>query len=401
MPSLEDLQQIAKKTPKRIVLVVIDGLGGLPHSETGKTELETAHTPNLDRLAQEGICGLIDPVSPGIIPGSTPGHLALLGYDPLSFSIGRGVLEALGVGFELKRGDLAVRGNFCTVNEKGLVVDRRAGRITQGKCVELCQKLSQIKPAGAQLFALPVKEHRFALVFRGNDLSPDLPDTDPQATGFFPHSPTPLSPKANTAARVVNEFLSQAKEILVDSHPTNMVLLRGFSTLPHLPSMSRVFKLSPAAIASYPMYRGLAKLVGMEVLKTGSTIEDEIETLVGHYEKYDFFYVHVKQTDTAGEDGDFEAKAKVIEEIDALLPQVLKLELDVLMVTGDHSTPAVLKGHSWHPVPFVLRSNFCFPDEVTEFNERACIKGKLGRFPATQVMPLALANALKLKKFGA
>ena len=401
MLSFEDFKKIVKRTSTKIVLLVVDGLGGLPHANTGKTELETARTPNLDRLAHEGLCGLIDPVSPGITPGSAPGHLALFGYDPLQFCIGRGVLEALGIGFELRPGDLAARGNFCTVDEQGLVADRRAGRIPQEKCVELCQKLSQVKLPGVELFALPVREHRFALVLRGDNLSSDLPDTDPQATGLPPRELIPLSSQAEPTAKLMNKFLTQAREILASSRPANMVLLRGFSTLPHLPSMSEVFKLDPAAIAAYPMYRGLAKLVGMKVLETGSSIAEEFETLARHYEEHDYFYLHVKGTDSAGEDGDFERKVRIIEEVDALIPKVLSLNPDVLLVTGDHSTPAVLKGHSWHPVPFLLYSPWCFPDEVSEFSERACLKGRLGRFSAIHIMPLALANALKLNKFGA
>ncbi|RLC71180.1 MAG: phosphoglycerate mutase [Chloroflexi bacterium] len=401
MLPLEDFKKLAKKTSTKVVLLVVDGLGGLPHPDTGKTELETAQTPNLDRLAREGLCGLIDPVSPGITPGSAPGHLALFGYDPLRFRIGRGVLEALGIGFELRYGDLAARGNFCTVDEQGLVADRRAGRIPQEKCVELCQKLSQISLPGVELFVLPVREHRFALVLRGDNLSPDLPDTDPQVTGLPPRTLTPLSPQAESTVRLVNEFLARAREILADSHPANMVLLRGFSTLPHLPPMSEVFKLNPAAIAAYPMYRGLAKLVGMKVLESGQKIEEEFETLKMHYPEHDYFYLHVKGTDSAGEDGDFERKVRIIEEVDALLPRVLSLNLDVLLVTGDHSTPAALRAHSWHPVPILLHSRWCLPDEVSEFGERACARGGLGRFPAVEVMPLALAHALKLDKFGA
>ena len=311
------------------------------------------------------------------------------------------MLEALGIGFELKKGDLAARGNFCTVNEQGLVTDRRAGRIPQKMCVELCHKLGRIKLPGVELFVLPVREHRFALVLRGENLFPDLPDTDPQATGLPPRELIPLSSQAEPTAKLMNEFLTQAREILADSHPANMVLLRGFSTLPHLPPMSEVFKLNPAAIAAYPMYRGLAKLVGMRILETGSALEEEFETLKLHYPEHDYFYLHVKGTDSAGEDGDFERKVRIIEEVDALIPEVLSLNPDVLLVTGDHSTPAALRAHSWHPVPILLHSRWCLPDEVSEFSERACARGGLGKFPAVEVMPLALAHALKLDKFGA
>ena len=401
MIGFEKLRSLTKQTPSKIVLLVIDGLGGLPRPETGKTELETANTPNLDQLAKKSLCGLIDPVSPGITPGSGPAHLALFGYDPLNFLIGRGVLETLGVDFELEEEDIAVRGNFCTVDERGLIIDRRAGRLPTEKNIELCRLLSRIELDEAKLFVVPVKEHRFVVVFRGQGLSAELADSDPQQSGVSPKDVLPLSPEASKTAELANKFVSKAKEILVHSHPANMILLRGFSKRPNLPSMSEVYKLNPAAIAVYPMYRGLAKLVGMKVLDAGNTIEDEFETLCRHYSEFDFFYLHVKQSDSAGEDGDFERKVRIIEEVDHLLPKLLNLEPDVLVVTGDHSTPALLKGHGWHPVPILLFSKWCRPDGVEKFSEQACVFGALGRFPAVEVMTLALANALKLEKFGA
>lgn len=401
MLGLDQIKDIARPTPSKIILVVIDGLGGLPHPETGRTELESAKTPNLDRLAREGICGLMDPVGPGIIPGSAPGHLALFGYDPLRFSVGRGVLEALGIDFDLKEGDVAARGNFCTIDGRGLITDRRAGRIPSQKCIELCQLLDGANIEGVNLFVSPVKEHRFVVVFRGEGLSSELGDSDPQRHGVAPKAVIALSSEAPKAADIANEFIARARAALADHYPANMVLLRGFSQYPDFPKMSEVFKLRPAAIASYPMYRGLAKVVGMEPLSTGTTIEEELATLAQHYDSYDFFFLHVKETDIAGEDGDFDRKVRIIEEVDSALPRLIGLNPDVIIVTGDHSTPAVLKGHSWHPIPFLLHSQWCRPDPVEEFSERACSFGSLGRFLATHVMPLALANALKLDKFGA
>ena len=382
-------------------MLVIDGIGGLPHPETGKTELETAITPNLDRLAREGICGLIDPVSPGVTPGSAPGHLALFGYDPFRFGIGRGALEAVGIDFDLQGEDIAARGNFCTVDERGLVIDRRAGRISTEKCSELCQMLSKIELGNMQLFVLPVREHRFVVVFRGEALSPDLSDSDSQQIEVAPMAITALRPEARGMAIAANEFVAKAKETLAHKSPANMILLRGFAQRPLFPPMDEIYKLKPAAIAAYPMYRGLARLVGMEVLDTGISIEDELATLSQHLARYDFFFIHVKKTDSLGEDGNFEGKAMAIEEVDAALPKLTSLEPDVIVVTGDHSSPALLKGHSWHPVPFLLHSRWCRPDQVTEFSERACAMGGLGRFSALDVMPLAMANALKLTKFGA
>ena len=401
MTNLEIIKSISLPSPAKIVLLVLDGLGGLPNPETGKTELETARTPNLDRLAADGICGLIDPVGPGITPGSAPGHLALFGYDPVQFTIGRGALEAIGIGFELEPGDVAARGNFCTVDENGLITDRRAGRIPNEKCIELCQLLDGMVIEGVKLFVSPVREHRFVVVFRGVGLVPDISDTDPQQLGIAPKQVTALSPEAERLANVARQFVGQAKEVLAEHHPANMILLRGFARRPHWPSMSEVYKLQPAAIAGYPMYRGLARLVGMDVLETDANIESEIAVLKENYTKYDFFFLHVKQTDAAGEDGDFDRKVKAIEQVDRAVPELIGLEPDVIVVTGDHSTPALLKGHSWHPVPALLYSRWCRPDAVSQFGESSCLAGGLGRLPATQIMPLAMANALKLTKFGA
>jgi len=401
MDNLDLIKLISRSSPTRIILLVIDGLGGLSHPETGKTELETASTPNLDKLAAEGICGLIDPVGPGITPGSAPGHLALFGYDPIAFNIGRGVLEAVGIDFNLQTGDIAARGNFCTVDKKGLITDRRAGRISTDKCAELCRLLDGQVIENVEIIVRPVKEHRFIVVFRGGGLSPNVSDSDPQQMGVPPADITALYPEAEGMASVANQLVAQARAILQEQHLANMVLLRGFSQRPNLPSMSEIYKLRPAAIASYPMYRGLARLAGMEVLETGTSIEDEFKTLTQNYGNYDFFFLHMKGTDAAGEDGDFARKVKILEEIDQALPELVGLQPEVIVVTGDHSTPALLKGHSWHPVSVLLHSRWCRTDRVSEFSESACLSGGLGRLYATQIMPLAMANALKLTKFGA
>ncbi len=401
MSSLDLIRSISITSPIRIVLLVIDGLGGLPNLETGKTELETATTPNLDKLASEGICGLSDPVSPGITPGSAPGHLALFGYDPVSFNVGRGVLEAVGVDFDLKPDDIAARGNFCTVDREGLITDRRAGRISTEKCAELCRLLDGLVIDRVEIIVRPVKEYRFIAVFRGFGLSPELSDSDPQQLSTFPLTITTSSLGAKRMAAVANQFVTHAQVTLAEHYPANMVIFRGFSKHLKFPTMNEIYTLKAAAIAGYPMYRGLARLVGMEVLETGVTIEDEFRTLVDNYGKFDFFFLHIKAADEAGEDGDFDRKVAVIEEVDNLLPELMALRPGVVIVTGDHSTPALLRGHSWHPVPVLLYSRWCRADRVTEFSESACVLGGLGRFPATQIMPLAMANALKLTKFGA
>jgi len=391
---------IAAKT--KIVMLVVDGLGGLPVEPGGPTELEAARTPNLDALAAESICGLSEPIAPGVTPGSGPAHLALFGYDPLRYEIGRGVLEACGIGFPLGPNDVAARGNFCTVDENGLVADRRAGRIPTEKGAELCQLLRGIHLPGVETFVEPVRDYRFVVVLRGEGLSGSLTGTDPQQLGAPPRSVEALIPEAQPTAELLNQWIAQARELLADQRPANMVLLRGPDKTPLLPSMAEVYGLKAAAIAVYPMYRGVAKLVGMDILETGETLEEEVETLKAHWAEYEFFFFHVKKTDSAGEDGDFARKASVIEHVDeAVAPAIASLEPDVFIVTGDHSTPALLKSHSWHPVPTLLHSRYCRPDEVRVFGERACMRGGLGVFPATDLMRLAMANALRLTKYGA
>ncbi|NPV07236.1 MAG: 2,3-bisphosphoglycerate-independent phosphoglycerate mutase [Anaerolineae bacterium] len=401
MDHRELMRQLHTPADTKIVLWVMDGLGGLPLTPGGKTELETASTPNLDALARRGLCGLSVPVAPGITPGSGPSHLALFGYDPVACEIGRGVMEVLGIDFALQAEDVAARGNFCTVDDAGLVTDRRAGRISTEQGAKLCRLLQEIEVPGVQVFVLPVREHRFGLVLRGPGLDPRLSDTDPQAVGKPPLELQALVPEAEATARLARQWLEQAYRVLASHHPANSLLLRGFSQDPALPKMADVYGLKAAAIASYPMYRGLAKLVGMEVLQTGPTFADEIATLEANWDRFDFFYLHLKYTDSRGEDGDFDAKVTVIEEADSFLPRILALGPDVLVVTADHSTPARLKGHSWHPVPTILFSEVCRADQVVEFTENACANGALGLFPAVDIMPLAMANAGRLAKFGA
>jgi 2,3-bisphosphoglycerate-independent phosphoglycerate mutase len=401
MIGFDQIKRISRTSPSKIVLLIIDGVGGLPHPETGKTELESARKPNLNRIAKDSLCGLIDPISPGITPGSAPGHLAIFGYDPVKYNIGRGVAEALGIDFKLKPDDIAARGNFCTIDNKGIITHRRAGRLSTDKNTKLCRLLNDITIDGAEISVLPVKEHRFVLILRGETLSPELADSDPQQIGLAPKKIEALSPQAQKTASIVNEFVSQAGSLLHGQAPANMVLLRGFSRRPDIPSIPEIYKLKPAAIATYPMYRGLARLVGMQVLPGGESITEQLNSLRRYYADYDFFFVHFKSADTKGEDGDFRAKVQAVEELDKALPSLLSLDPDVLIITGDHSTPATLAMHSWHPVPFMLKSKWCRPDDVVEFSERACLTGGMGRFPATEIMPLAMANALKLDKFGA
>jgi len=400
---IDFISKLTKENNSKIVLLVMDGIGGLPKTFNGQTELEKAHTRNLDMLATKSICGLQIPVANGITPGSGPGHLGVFGYNPIKYQVGRGVLAALGIDFNLKPGDVAARGNFCTIDKKGLVTDRRAGRISTEKNKELCKLLcKKIKIPGVEVFVETVKEHRFLLVLRGKNLSGELHDTDPQELGKKPLEPRTLSGKKDKTADIVKEFVKQAGAILKDEKPANMVLLRGFSKKPNWPTFPESFGMKSAAIAAYPMYRGLAKLVGMDVLKTGETIKEEFDAVEKNWKKYDFFFIHIKKTDSYGEDGNYNNKVSIVEEVDKELPRLMDLEPDVIIVTGDHSTPSVLKKHSWHPVPVMLYSKYCRPDNVKHFGERECVTGGLGpRFPAEDLIPLALANAERLEKFGA
>ena len=395
------LRSLAQPATTKIILCSLDGLGGLPRPGTGKSELETAALPILHALASRSACGLLRHVGPGITPGSGPGHLGLFGYDPLQHPVGRGVLEALGIDFHLKPGDVAARGNFCTVDGEGRITDRRAGRISTDLCVKLCERLRTITVDGAEIVIEPVKEHRFVLVLRGDGLSGSVSETDPQALGVPPLPARALEPAAERTAAAVNQFVELARSLLRDASPANMVLLRGFDRQPDIPLFPETFRLRAAAVAAYPMYRGLARLVGMDVLDTGSTFADEIATLKRHWDSYDFFFLHYKDTDKAGEDGDFDAKVDALERFDARLPDILALRPDVLAISGDHSTPSILAAHGWQPVPALVASAYCGADHVSRFTERDCAGGALGLVPAQDLMPVLMANALRLAKYGA
>jgi 2,3-bisphosphoglycerate-independent phosphoglycerate mutase len=389
------------KNSSKIVMLVGDGLGGLPMKPGGKTELETARTPNLDALATIGVQGLSIPVKPGIAPGSGPGHLGLFGYDPLKYQIGRGALEATGIGFQMQPGDVAIRCNFCTIDAQGNISDRRAGRIASEESAPIAISLRQIKIPGVEIFVEPVKEHRFVVVFRGPGLGGNVKDTDPQATGVPPLDPVAEDQDSQKTAEVAKEFLKQARQLLKDQPKANFHTMRGFAARPDMPSYQEVYGLRAAAIAVYPMYKGLASLVGMDILGQASTLDEQMEVLKQNWDKYDFFFIHFKYTDSTGEDGNFDEKVQRTEQLDACLPAITALKPDVLIVTGDHSTPAYLKSHSWHPVPTLLVSDCCRPDPHTSFGETQAITGGLGQFEAQYLMLLALSNAGRLGKFGA
>lgn len=403
MANFELIRELAKPGGK-IILLVMDGVGGLPHPETGKTELETAHKPNMDRLAREGSTGLSIPVSRGIAPGSGPAHLALFGYDPVKYNVGRGVLSAFGVGLHVGELDVAARGNFATVDAGGFITDRRAGRIATEEAAKRLELLKQIKLPGVEIELKSEADYRFVLVMRGEGLNASISDTDPQSTGKPALPATAHVPEAQHTADLVNQWVELAARALHGQEPANMVLMRGFASDPKLPKFQDVYKLNPACVAVYPMYKGVSQLVGMQVIQTDAhdSTQAEFDHVVRIWEDHDFVFCHIKYTDSRGEDGNFDAKVRVIEEVDAALPTLLGLKPSVMIITGDHSTPATYKAHSWHPVPTILWApGTHMPDYVTEYGERACLQGALGQFQATDLMPLALAHAGRLDKYGA
>jgi 2,3-bisphosphoglycerate-independent phosphoglycerate mutase len=402
MLTYQDLMRdLHVKNDSKIVMLVADGLGGLPMQPGGKTELEAANTPHLDALVADGVCGLSIPVLPGIAPGSGPGHLGLFGYDPLQFLIGRGALEATGIGLELQEQDVAVRGNFCTLDAAGKISDRRAGRIASEESLEVVKKLQQVKLPGVEVIVEAVKEHRFVVIFRGPGLGGSVRDTDPQQTGVPPLAAVADDPASQKTAELANQFVVKAREYIKDEPKANGLTLRGFSAKPKIPSYQELYGLRAAAIAVYPMYKGLASLVGMDIVGQAKDLAQQVEVLRQNWDKYDFFFLHFKYTDAAGEDGDFAAKVRRIEELDGVIPAIRELGPTVMIVTGDHSTPAYLKSHSWHPVPTLLQSDCCRPDSCTTFGEEPCLRGGLGQFQAQYLMGMAMANAGRLSKFGA
>ncbi len=403
MDPMAIVERQAQRTDSRILYLILDGLGDLPRPGDGATPLSAARRPNLNRLAAEGCCGRFDPVGPGLTPGSGPGHLGLFGYDPTEIEIGRGVLSAVGIDFPLEPGDVAARFNFCTLDAAGRVVDRRAGRPSTEENRRLVALLRRIPaPSGVEVFVETESEHRGVLILRGPGLSPQVADTDPQAVGVPPLAVTATHPQGEATARLVAAFVERALAALAGEPKANGILLRGFDSLPSIPSMSQRFALRPVCIATYPMYRGLARLVGMEMVPPPASLADYPAAVAAAAGDHDFFFVHVKYTDKAGEDGDFERKRAVVEEVDRLLPDLLAVGFDVVVVTADHSTPVALAAHSWHPVPaLVWAPGRVFRDRVMEFSELACGEGALGRLPLRYLICEVMAAAGKIAKFGA
>jgi 2,3-bisphosphoglycerate-independent phosphoglycerate mutase len=396
-----DLATLVQPSTTKIIVAVIDGLGGFARPNWG-SELEEAHTPNLDRLAASGCTGLHEAVGPGITPGSGPAHLAIFGYDPVENLLGRGLLSAVGLGVVLRPGDVAVRANLATLDPEGRVVDRRAGRPSDAEAVAIVEKLSAgISIPGVEVILTHEAQHRVSVVLRGTDLSPHVADTDPQAVGVPPSFPMAHTRYAEPTAEVVAELDRQARLALADEPRANALLLRGFDSYRELPSMHERYGVRAAAIAIYPMYQGLALLVGMHVLTGAVDLQSQLKLLAEAWEDFDYFFVHHKPADSAGEDGNFEAKVAAIEAFDTIVPDLVALGPDVLLITGDHATPSQLAAHSWHPVPVVLWGPQVGRDDVARFGERWCAKGSLGRRPAKELMPIVLGTAGRLAKYGA
>ena len=395
------LSDVVRSTPSQIVMVVVDGLGGMPHPDYGKSELEFADIPLLDTLGSTSSVGATIPVAPGITPGSGPGHMALFGYNPVKYLLGRGILEGVGIGADIAQGDVAARGNFCVLDTEGSIVDRRAGRLDTETCKTLCSKLNEIQLDGVDFDVYPVMDYRFVLVLKGENLSPNISETDPQVEGVIPLLSQPFNSEAQVTANFIKEFVLKATELLGSADSSaNGILLRGFSSLPTLPDFGNQYALNAAAIAAYPMYRGLAGLIGMDILESGQTFESEIDVLEDNFHQgYDFFFLHYKPADSAGEDGDFLAKVSQLENFNRDIQRVIDLNPDVLVICGDHSTPSFTASHSWHPVPFMINSQYSEGTSAV-FTEKACRTGAIGTIQAEQLMFQVLAHASKLKKFG-
>ncbi len=397
----EVIQSLIQPADSKIVMLVMDGVGGIPNN--GKTELQAADKPHLDKLAQKAETGMLTPIYPGITPGSGPGHFGLFGYDPIKYNIGRGVLSALGINFPLQSGDLAARINFCTVDTEGKVTDRRAGRISNEECSRICDKINDNIEGvpGVEIFLRPVKEHRALLVLRGKPFCEKIRETDPQKTGVPPLKPEALIDDARPTSQMLEKIISQVKTVLQDEPQANMILLRGFAEYRRFPGFFERYGLKAQALASYPMYKGISRLLGMEVLEGLGSLEEEFNALKENFDRYDFFFVHVKYTDSSGEDGDFHKKVKMIEKVDAFIPQIEALKPDVLVVSADHSTPSPMARHSWHPVPVLMKSPYARVDGVKAFDEESCLRGSIGQMLSYQFFTYMLANADRLQKYGA
>ncbi len=406
---------------RRILLIIFDGLGDRPVKELGsKTPLEAAPKANLDWFANNGMNGLLDPIGPGIRPGSDTSHLALFGYDPLEVYTGRGPFEAAGVGIELQRGDVAFRCNFASVDENRVLTDRRAGRIKDGTD-KLAESLDGMKLGRVKVLFRAGTEHRAVLVLRGKGLSPKVTDTDPHEEGQKIPESKPLEPKAKATAKALNAFTRRAYDILSEhpvnkarvakgEAPANMVVARGAGIAPDLPPISEKLGVKAAGIAGVALIKGMFRAVGMDVLEvkgaTGGLDTDMVakaEAALKALETYDLVVVNVKAADLCGHDGRSADKIKVIERIDQMMGHFkANLPPDVIFAfTADHSTPVAVMDHSGDPVPVTIYGDGIRVDEVPHFDERSAAHGSLGRIRGRDLMPILLNQANRTEKFGA
>jgi len=393
-----------KKSKAKALLLICDGLGDRPSIE-GKTPLQAANTPYLDEISKEGINGLMDTISPGIVPGSDTAHLAILGYDPYKYYPGRGVFEALGADMELCEGDVAFRANFATVDDKMRIIDRRAGR--KGS-KDLAEALNGLEIDHTKIKFTNTTEHRCALVLKGENLSKAVSDVDTHEAGSEVKKCVPLEEgeKELKTANIVNEFVSQSYDIL-NEHPVNkerrergelpanIILLRGAGSYGEVSAMKDRFGFGAACIAGASLYKGVAKYLGMVVVPVeGATgiadtnLNNKAEATLHALEKHDFVFLHVKATDSMGHDGDFEGKKYMISRIDKELVARIKDVDAYITVTADHSTPVSIKRHSSDPVPIVIKGEGVRKDGITKFDEVSAASGGLGRIRGVDLMPI-------------
>ena len=409
------------------ILFICDGMGDRPNPDRGgRSPLEEASTPNMDRLASEGLVGLIDIISPGVRPGSDVAHLSLFGYDPYRYYTGRGGFEAAGAGLDLKLGDVALRCNYATVDDRLVIQDRRAGRIREGG-EELAEALNSIRleADGVKLEFHHTVEHRGVLVLRseGRKLSRLVSDTDPHEIGVKVLEAKPLedSEEAKFTAKLINEFTWRSYEVLKDHPvnvervrsglpPANIILSRGAGTLPHVEPLGKLYNARFAAIAAVALVRGICRVVGMDLIDvpgaTGGLDTDysaKGKAAVEALQSYDLVVVHVKAADVAGHDGKFDVKTEVIERIDHMIGEVMEsLDLDstYIALTADHATPVSVGDHMGDPVPFLLHGPGLFPSGVEKFCERTASKGNASRIKGSDLIPLLMNYMGRSEKFG-
>jgi len=412
----------------KAILVIADGMADRPvEGLNWKTPLEAASKPSLNQIAKTGICGILDPISPGTPPGSDTATLALLGYDALKVYTGRGALEALGSGVQVLPGDVAFRCNFATCNENGVILDRRAGRIANEDAVKLADSLQRIKlkkSSNAEFLFKNTIQHRNVLSIRGPKLSTALSDSDPGKTGEKASEIKPLdnSSEARMTAKIVNELSHEFRNVL-RNHPVNeervrrglpsanIVLCRGVGTIPSVKPLSQIYGIRASCVAAVPLVKGVCKVVGMKVLDvkgaTGTPQTNymaKARAVVQALRNSDYVLLHVKATDVASHDGNAKQKIEIIEKIDSMLGYLLDnvdLRSTYLAVTADHTTSTATGHHEGDPVPIAITGPYVRYDNVIEYGERSCAEGGLSRIRGMDLMPILMNLLGKTSKFGA